>query len=178
MGTYYRKLQRRRAETVGSFLVREDHAYDEMKKALDKLVDQQLGTKKETTAASWRTPRKTTERNPESPERRGSTPARELHEDVEVYDDDEDDDYGVETQEDERHEVTMDIMRGWMILEMMMFTDQEKNAVKSSTGNKMDYQSVVRALKDQWDDAAIQRHDRAIHGSVNYTDVTEDCAYD
>ena len=40
----------------------------------------------------------------------------------------------------------MDIMRGWMILEMMMFTDQEKNAVKSSTGNKMDYQSIVRAL--------------------------------
>ena len=28
MGTYYRKLQRRRAETVRSFLVREDHAYD------------------------------------------------------------------------------------------------------------------------------------------------------
>ena len=50
MGTYYRKLQRRRGETVGAFLVREDHAYDEMKNALEKLVDQQVGAKKEATA--------------------------------------------------------------------------------------------------------------------------------
>ena len=80
MGTYYRKLQRRRGETVGAFLVRKDHAYDEMKNALEKLVDQQLGAKKEATAASWRTPRRSTERDYGSPERRGGTPARDEHE--------------------------------------------------------------------------------------------------
>ena len=70
MGTYYQKLQRRRGEAVGAFLVREDHAYDEMKKALDKLVDQQLGTEKAPTTASWRTPPpKTAQRDPRSPER-------------------------------------------------------------------------------------------------------------
>ena len=72
----------------------------------------------------------------------------------------------------------MDNMRGWMNLETVMFTDQEKNAVKSSTGNKKDYQSDVWALKDQWDDAAIQRHDRAIHRGKNHTDLAEDCTYE
>ena len=171
-------------ETVGAFLVREDHAYDEMEEALDEshmgsLVDQQLGTKKETTGASWRTPCKTTDRDCEPPEQRGGTPAREYYE---VVDDDErwagNGDFGVEAQEDERHKVAMNIMRNWMIPETMTIPDQDKNAMTSSTGNKVDYRSVVWALKNQWDGAAIQQHDRTPHGSVNYTDVNEVCAYE
>ena len=69
-------------------------------------------------------------------------------------------------------------MRDWMIPETMRIPDQEKDAMTSSTGNKVDYRSLVWALKDQWDGAAIQRHDRAIYGSVNYTDVNEDYAYE
>ena len=42
MAIYYRKLQRRRGEGVGAFLIREDHSYDEMTNALDRLVTEHM----------------------------------------------------------------------------------------------------------------------------------------
>ena len=49
-----------------------------------------------------------------------------------------------------------DVIRGWMLLEMMAFTDAEKNMIKASTQNKLDYRSVSQALRAQWGDRSLQ----------------------
>ena len=66
-----------------------------------------------------------------------------------------------------------DVIRGWMLLEMMAFTETEKNMVKASTQNKLDYHAVAQALRAQWADRTLQTRDTKPY-NVNFGEVTED----
>ena len=59
-----------------------------------------------------------------------------------------------------------EVIRGWMLLEMMAFTDTEKNMVKASTQNRLDYRSVSQALRAQWSDRSLQTRDHKPHSAM------------
>ncbi len=59
-----------------------------------------------------------------------------------------------------------DVIRSWMLLEMMAFTDTEKNMIKASTQNKLDYRSVSQALRAQWSDRSLQSREHKPHSAL------------
>ena len=59
-----------------------------------------------------------------------------------------------------------DVIRVWMLLEMIAFTDTEKNMIKASTQNKLDYRSVSQALRAQWSDRSLQSRDHRPHSAL------------
>ena len=72
-----------------------------------------------------------------------------------------------------------DVIRGWMLLEMMAFTDTEKNLIKASTQNKLDYRSVSQALRAQWGDRSMQSRDHKPHShSALWTEAADEAHTD
>ena len=46
----------------------------------------------------------------------------------------------------------LDVVRGWMILEMSTSTDDERRVIKAATQNRLGYQEVKQALLSMFED--------------------------
>lgn len=176
LSQYYRKLNRKQGESIPQFLVREDHAHDGMWRALQRLLREKAldFTKYDTDEQELRTfcgmapdqsfyvpeelEEETHENEEDLPSSRKSTttvgPGRK------------DSGAGSSTPSSSAAKTpprpkdlierlmekgliplaALDIIRGWMILEMTSNTDVDKALVKAATQNKLGYDAIRTAL--------------------------------
>eukprot|EP00434_Breviolum_minutum_P028248 symbB.v1.2.024989.t1/scaffold2394.1/size82379/5 len=178
IGSYYRRLQRRPQESVPAFLIREDKVHDEMIKALQRLLrekeldfdgyDMTLDELKlfcginpgESLFFGHDDPGEDEEREDASSQRT-ATPSRE----------------GVPlssrqssttAQEKPPHKgkdvierlmakgliplAALDVIRGWMILEMATSTEEDRRLIRAATRNKLGYFDIRSALLSMYEE--------------------------
>jgi hypothetical protein len=161
IGNYYRKLSRKRAETVPEFLIREDSTHDEMWRALQRLLRE-----REIDFEGY-------EVTKEELQRFVGLDEEERHEEAEIVDDEvvsggslfQGTQKGsgkgrrpVAPRHKQKDLLTRLLDKGliplaaWMVLEVAGFDEKEKNLVKASTQNQLDYNRVRAALLAQWDE--------------------------
>ena len=174
LSAYYRKLARRSGETIPQFLIREETLHDEMWRALQRLlrekeldferydvtmaelkefcgiagdasvyyggIGEQESTRTTTPPAgsAAASEQDEEEQRPGSSETRSATPAPVQRKPLDM----------IQRLMDKGLVplAALDIIRGWMVLEMASENDTEKTLVKASAQNKLGYDSVRRAL--------------------------------
>ena len=181
LNQYYRRLNRKPNESIPQFLVREDHAYDGMWRALQRLLREKAldfskydVTEEDLKIFCGMDPNKSLyfgEDDGLEEEDVRSTRTENPHHD--------DDDPAKRTSSDAGSSgapkaakkgkdliqrlmekgliplAAMDIIRGWLILEMTSSTEMDKSLVKASTQNKLGYDAVRAALLSLHEDRSL-----------------------
>ncbi|CAK0814911.1 unnamed protein product [Prorocentrum cordatum] len=133
---YYKDFKRRKGETVGALLIREQDCYSEMVQALERLLEEMGDNDKfkqcqecfgyfergqgAAGRGQWYCQRcwDTWDGNPDTP-----------------------------------------VLRGFFLLEAMDFTEKEKQDVRVVTQNRLDFDAISKALKERWEDKALVQRD-------------------
>ena len=69
----------------------------------------------------------------------------------------------------------MGVLRGWRLLQAAGLTHEEKRDILSTTQNRMDYDSISRALQVLWDDQLLGRREQhQQHGILGAQEAFED----
>ena len=94
-----------------------------------------------------------------------------------------DDTYEEEEENDviSKEDFILELLRGWRLLDATGLDVKERQAIMASTGNRMDYTSVMNALRSQWGeekdlaqrDQVRRRHTQTAHAAVAHAIGTE-----
>ena len=182
IGSYYRRLSRRSGETVPAFLIREDKVHDEMMKALQRLLrekeldfegyDMSLAELKTFCGISedqsmYYGDLEGQETEEETSSQRTATPSREgvpLSSRPGVSSTSSTQDPPVKPRGRDLIDrlmqkgliplAALDVVRGWMLLEMSTATDDDRRLVRAATRNKLGYTDIKQALLSMYEEKA------------------------
>ena len=182
IGSYYRRLQRRSGETVPAFLIREDKVHDEMMKALQRLLrekeldfegyDMSLSELKNFCGipedqSMYFGDFEGQETEEETSSQRTATPSREgvpLSSRPGVSSTSSTQDTPVKPRGRDLIDrlmqkgliplAALDVVRGWMLLEMSTASDDDRRLVRAATRNKLGYTDIKQALLSMYEEKA------------------------
>ena len=190
IGSYYRRLRKRPAESVPNFLIREDKVHDEMLKALQRLLrekeldfgtyevtieelrqfcgmnpdesmyfgpgDEGVESNSEAESTKTNSQRTPTPRQPGAAFT-ASGPSRTRHSSSSAA--------STEVPKAKGRDLVqrlmekgliplsaLDVIRGWMLLEMSTGTEEERRLIRAATRNKLGYQDIKAALLSMFEE--------------------------
>ncbi len=178
IGSYYRRLQRRSQESVPAFLIREDKVHDEMIRALQRLLrEKELDfdgydmTLEELKLFCGINPGESLffghdghgdeDEQEEVSSQRTATPSREG---VPVSSRPSSSTTHEKPQQKGKDVIerlmakgliplaALDVIRGWMILEMATSTDEDRRLIRAATRNKLGYYDIRSALLSMYEE--------------------------
>lgn len=207
LNQYYRRLSRRPGESIPQFLVREDHSYESMWQALQRLLREKAldFSKYDVTGSDLKEfcgmdPNKSIYFDPEDElmadeedeVRSIKSSATEKRSDGKPFSSERDGDSSSRLDKSGSKKpkkgrdllqrlmekgliplAAMDIIRGWLILEMTSSSDVDKSLVKASAQNKLGYDAVRAALLSMHEDRDRFPRDRRHVNAAHWTQDEE-----